>query len=311
MILKNVQCPNCEKILTPRIGEKKNAATFEDCLRQCSTCNIGFSNSKTRPTIIHRNHRNNVPVLLRDNIDLVLDNSINLRSRKTKKFRFGFSTSEDALTWSFFNYFVVKKKLPELLKVLEIESSDKDPEVYLWGVNITAPELATEFLKSLITQSDKFGEVSTQRTEPDVILKFNDKLVFIEVKYRSPNDFQTDKNKFNKYLIADVDINRIATNGCYELYRNWAFASQLSNGKKFEVINLGFQKHFANKKIAQLEEFAELTKAANGRFLLMSWENVLKKMTEDKYDDWFLKHIRLALNDSPTIGIEKPKKKLN
>jgi len=110
MTLTKIKCPGCGEFIFPKNGINKKANTYNDCLRFCEKCEIGFSNSKNNPTVIYKNHIENVPKLLRQDIDISLNHSINEMNRKNKKIKFGFSTSEDALTWTFFKYFVVKNK---------------------------------------------------------------------------------------------------------------------------------------------------------------------------------------------------------
>ncbi|MBC5842622.1 hypothetical protein H8R23_14505 [Flavobacterium sp. F-380] len=289
MALQNIECPKCDTIIISQIGLPKKASSYDDCLRKCVKCNLGYSNAKTNPTLIYKYYKDNIPELLRQDIDFALDNSISHINKVNKRIKFGFSTSEDALTWTFFNYFVLNNRLQDLLKILNIDSDDtSDYDVYLWGVNICSKTLNTELNQRLKAASILFKENLKGRTEPDVIINLKDKLVFIEVKYKSPNDIQTNIEKFKKYSINDYDIDSLAKNGLYELYRNWAFVSELSKGNKFELINLGFNKHFGGKNKAKLEEFEKLIETNNGKFVQLSWKQIFDKLSEHEYDQWFL-----------------------
>ncbi len=296
MALQNIECPKCGKMITPMLGVHKSASSFDDCLRKCVKCNLGFSNAKTNPTLIYKHYKDNIPVLLRQDIDFALDNSISHINKVNKRIKFGFSTSEDALTWSFFNYFVVNKRLQDLLNILNIESDDtSDYDVYLWGVNICSKTLNTDLNQRLSLASKLFKEDSKGRTEPDVIINLKDKLVFIEVKYKSPNDIQTNIEKFKKYETNNYDIASLAKNGLYELYRNWAFVSSMSKGNKFELINLGFKKHFGGENKSKLEEFDKLIKTINGQFVQLNWNQIYDKLCEQEYDQWFLDYLKLKI----------------
>jgi len=110
MILPKIKCPNCGELIFSTTGIIKSAYSYNDCLRRCEKCEIGFSNSKNNPTVIYNKYYENIPKLLRQGLDTSLNNSMNEFNRKNKKIKFGFSTSEDALTWSFFKYFVVNNK---------------------------------------------------------------------------------------------------------------------------------------------------------------------------------------------------------
>lgn len=300
MTLSKIKCPNCGELLSQKKGIIKRASSYNDCLRRCEKCEIGFSNAKNKPTIIYKNYLNNIPEFLRQDLNISLNNSMNEMNRNNKKHKFGFSTSEDALTWSFFKYFVLNNKLQDLLKLLNIKSEETNFDIYLWGTNICPTKLNSEFIEDFIEVSSSFNENSSMRTEPDVIIKLQDKLVFIEVKYLSSNEISKNEEKFKKYLISDIDLIDIIESGHYELARNWAFLSKLSNGKNFELINLGLQKLFNDKNKNKLIKFEEALKSKKGKFRKMSWEGILEQVNKSEFDLWFKdylnKKIKLTAN---------------
>ncbi len=298
MTLTKIQCPRCGETIIPKTGKIKITNSYNDCLRRCEKCEIGFSNSKSNPTIIYNKYFQNVPVLLRQDLDISLNNSINEMNRKNKKNKFGFSTSEDALTWSFFKYFVVKNKFSELLKILNVNSKAEDFDIYLWGTNICKPKNNLDFIDKLISVSDSFNEVSSKRTEPDVIIKLKDKLIFIEVKYLSSNEIKTEKEKFRKYLVPDVVEKEVIESEHYELFRNWAFASKLSNGDNFELINLAPKKLFNDKNRNKLIQFENSLNSTNGNFRKICWEEILDKVNDTENELWFKEYLAEKLNAS-------------
>src|SRR4051794_14434615 len=106
--LPAVDCPICGTAMTggalPDAGSAPVAATYEDCLRQCVTCRVGYSNARTAPTAIHADTLGNVPVEVRPGAMETLKAAINTRNRENKIRKFGFSSSEDAITWTVFTY---------------------------------------------------------------------------------------------------------------------------------------------------------------------------------------------------------------
>lgn len=291
MSLKKIECPICGVLLMPRDATVKQSNSFNDCLRRCEICMVGFSNAKDNPTLIYKNYADNIPVLLQPNLDFVLNNSLNLINRVNKRNKIAFSTSEDALTWSFFKYFAVTKRLNDLLKLLNIDSEESFYDIYLWGTNICSQITDSDFYKQFIQISNSFNEDYKKMTEPDVIIKLNDELIFIEVKYQSANNVITDIKKFDKYFISDVDLMKLKDSGHYELYRNWAFAFKLGNGSKFKLINLGLQKLFIDKNRTKLEQFEDSLNSENGTFVKLSWEEIIGKLRENEYDNWFLEYL--------------------
>lgn len=298
MSLAKIKCPICGDLLVPRDEAVKPATSYNGCLRSCRKCMVGFSNAKVNPTMIYKNFTENVPELLQPGLDFVLNNSLNRINRANKKTKFAFSTSEDALTWSFFKYFVVKNRFNDLLKLLNIDSSESTFDIFLWGSNICAQNINSDFNKQFTKVSESFKEVPEKRTEPDVFIKLKDKLIFIEVKYKSANVVINDITKFDKYLVPNIDDEMLKSSGHYELYRNWAFVSSLSDGTKFELINLGRQRLFEDKNKMKLNQFEDSLKSANGNFVKLSWEQIIGNMNDKDYDNWFLEYLNHKINPS-------------
>ena len=292
MILQEIKCPTCGKLLSQRDEVKKKVASYDDCLRRCEKCEVGYSNARKKPTIIYKNHSDNVPELLRSDLDISLNNSMNEMNRNNKKNKFGFSSSEDALTWSFFKYFVVNDRFSDLLKLLNIKSDETFFNIYLWGTNICLRKNNSNLIEKFIETSNSFKEDSFSRTEPDVIIELQDKLVFIEVKYlKSLNEIKTDKEKFKKYLVSDVDEKQIFKSEHYELARNWSFVSKLSGENNFELINLGLEKLFNDKNRNKLNQFEKALKSEKGNFRKLSWEEILEKVNNADYAIWFKEYL--------------------
>lgn len=291
MNLNNLFCPDCGEVLIPHRQKIKPSNSYKECLRRCEKCGIGFSNNDKSPTTIYKHYSNNVPTILSIDLNYTLNNALNILNRENKKSKFAFSTSEDALTWSFFKYFVVNNKYKDLLKLLNIKSDDSRYEIYLWGVNISSQNMNTKLYRKLIKTSDFYNENPARRSEPDVIIRLSDKLIFIEVKYLGSNEVITNNEKFNKYLTPDVDSDKVVMSGHYELLRNWVIASKISNGANFVLINLGLNKLFADKNHEQLTLFENSLKTINGKFVKMSWEDIIDRMKEGEYESWFIEYL--------------------
>ena len=61
MSLDKIKCPSCGELLIPRNEIIKQSNSFDDCLRRCDNCMVGFSNGKDNPTMIYKNYVDNVP----------------------------------------------------------------------------------------------------------------------------------------------------------------------------------------------------------------------------------------------------------
>jgi len=129
------------------------------------------------------------------------------------------------------------------------------------------------------------------------MIKLKDKLVFIEVKYLSSNELKTDKEKFKKYLVPDVDEKEVIESEHYELLRNWAFASKLSNRDDFELINLAPIKLFNDKNRNKLTQFENSLKSTKkGNFRKLTWEEILETVNDRENELWFKKYLDGKIN---------------
>src|SRR4051794_40841151 len=99
-------CPRCNHLMTAVdcIGQIYTAKSFADCLRQCDLCEIGASNALNWPTRIYRDPLENIPKESREGVDDALNRALNKRCRQSKRVSFGYSTSEDAVTWVVFTH---------------------------------------------------------------------------------------------------------------------------------------------------------------------------------------------------------------
>lgn len=185
-----------------------------------------------------------------------------------------------------------------MLNLLNIKSEETEFDIYLWGTKITPFVSESNFIEKFIEISDSFNEAPAKRTEPDVIIKLPNKLIFIEVKYLSSNEIKTDKSKFTKYLISEIETKELVESGHYELFRNWVFASYLSNEQEFQLINLGPKKLFSDKNRDKLIGFEKSLKANNGQFIKIGWEEILEKINVTEYDIWFKNYLNEKLNSS-------------
>src|SRR4051794_7622110 len=104
--LPEMGCPSCGSILHPRPGDTIAPTTWRDCLRRCLRCELGLSNARINPTVLFNDPRMNVPPEVRVGVIETLALALNVRNQSNKTVKFGFSTSEDALTWTVFGHLI-------------------------------------------------------------------------------------------------------------------------------------------------------------------------------------------------------------
>ena len=293
MKMETVKCPKCNSAMQEFDVKSKRASKYEDCVRRCITCEIGASNAQVNPTFIYNNYRNNIPKGLLQNLDKTLENTLNETNRENKKIKMGFSTSEDAVSWIFINYFLLNDKLPVLQKILNLE--DGISEIFMWGVPQmnSNPECA-EKLKNICKN---LGEDKKYYTEPDIIIITKSISVFIEVKVKSGNDRQSlNKKNYDKYLSDKfyTDIEAAKNSSYYELIRNWTIGNMFSK-RNFRLINLAPQKLFDKERDSDFEHFKNSLKD-NKRFIQLSWESVLQTLKESSIENRFYDELKKRIS---------------
>jgi hypothetical protein len=306
--LQSLHCSKCNKLIesdtyTPnKRGGAFTATGFDTCLRKCDHCGIGYSNAKNPSNItkIFRDPLNNIPTEVHDGALETLLYALNQLNRINKLKKFAFETSEDAVTWTVFNYLKQKGFLYESIKLSGVDwliTADSEPTILLWGVPVPITDRrGIDIQKRLTIILDEIGENPQKYSEPDVILDFEDiGVVLIEVKYRSPNDTLNEKSpKWEKYLqnsTAFVDIGGLKKTGYYELARNWRIAWDLADSRSMALINLGPDSLFKGDDGKRISEFSEcLRKNRSHRFIDLTWTRYLKGTTDNpKWFDNYLK----------------------
>ena len=261
-----------------QIGKRRHR--FDDLAFRCDRCGIGFSNSRS-PTSrrrIFRDPEDNVPPEVRDGVTAALDGAANVRNRASKRFKFGSSRSEDALTWTMFEGLRKAGRLdavlPPAARGLE---TGRPPTVLAWGHPVAGSD-GERIADALSVISNRLGEKVSSRSEPDLILAWPHLVVFVEVKLDSANDSQPGHRRFSMYLNPAADLYSnpaaVATAGFYELTRNWTIAGALAAhlGCSMMLINLG-----PGAVGHSAEGFSSLLRQNDRRrFVFRTWNDVVR-----------------------------------
>ena len=123
--------------------------------------------------------------------------------------------------------------------------SAEQPALLLWGVaddeNAGAPILAEDLARVCLG----FGEDPSSLSEPDIVLAWEGRVIFVEAKYRSGNERKRNYQGFPKYLADEsrfaVPTPDVPSGGLYELVRNWVIGNEVAQRRQsdFTLINLG------------------------------------------------------------------------
>jgi len=300
-ILPSRRCPKCgQRLSDAGVGRIVMACKWTKCVRRCARCWVGYSNGIGDPTIIFGRPTDNVPEEVRDGALETLDKALNLLNGGNKKTKFGFSTSEDALTWTVFRFLHESGQLLDALRAVGLpipETVIHPRALLLWGVPVPFDPLAQsegwKLRERLEAISNQFGEVPGSRTEPDVVIDLGPHgIVVIEVKHHhSRTDVK--EHAYPGWGGYQPDIEPLRASGCYELARNWLFGLRLTpNGERpFTLACLGPRDLFNGAGDEILNGFENsLPKDGETGFRRLRWEDLLEAV--DEPPPWFMAYVQ-------------------
>jgi hypothetical protein len=119
-----------------------------------------------------------------------------------------------------------------------------------------------------------------------------DGLIFIEVKYRGPNDTQpADYPQWARYTCGLAwRVEDVMASGCYELARNWCLLKRLAGERPATLVNLGPANLFRGEEGARLDRFvAALGTDERSHFKKLRWCRLLGT---DFTSNWFVQFCR-------------------
>jgi hypothetical protein len=293
--LREIACPICGDMLQAQLGDPIAAANWLDCLRRCLKCEVGISNARDNPTIIFNNPLLNVPMEVHGGLLDTLSLSLNVRNRANKRTKFGFSTSEDALTWTVFKFLSDHGQLTNVLRTAGLpipEAVSRHEAMLLWGVPMPLDRKSNvngwELRQSLEIISTGLGEDPNSSTEPDVLIDFGPHGVFIiEVKHRSETSLKdVGYAGWDKYFPANSPLPYAAAmraSECYELARNWRFGLELiaTTNRPFTLAYLGPSSLFEGIAESVLQPFEDCLPAEGlASFHRIGWNALLGAITD-------------------------------
>lgn len=316
-------CPFCREQTTsdpfePKMnGSAPTAKKFENCLRRCVACGIGFSNTsnpdqKAVP-IIHQHPLNNLPIEARENAIETLQAAINEVNRPSKIANFCSENSEDAVTWTVFSHLAKSGQLRATFSSLGVEiaaNAKSEPILFLWGVPVFTADPAVQVKRERLLQViDSIENCPRSRTEPDVVLDFGDAgVIVIEVKFKSSNNCKPESYAgWAKYVdghVAFTSSTDARRSKMYELVRNWRVGWDYADDRPFALINLGPESLFNKKEKTSGILTKSLNQDARHSFTNMAWPKFIKTISDKPI--WFRRYDSDRGLSSSRLDIVRP-----
>jgi len=208
------------------------------------------------------------------------DRKLLARIRRSKReSRFAHNNSEDAVTWNVFR-FLEKNGLVEGFLSSVAGTSAKSPEVVYWSYSQKEGASWSELNEA----RKEFGEKTEQGSEPDIAIKTDGSLFFVEAKLTSKNN-TVPKRRGNSWKyetggdgwfsrVFSSDFRAVAVvEKKYELLRLWLLGTWMAKQQNldFYLINLVPSKREANIEAAFKKHIKEDSRR---RFLRVTWEAI-------------------------------------
>ena len=231
-----------------------------------------------------------------DNADKLLFEEIKKVKRESRIAR---DNSEDALTWNVMRFLDRQNLITDFLSKLSNKKIN-EAELILWSYS---PKEKSNW--TLLNQARiEFGETIARGSEPDIIIRTDKVLYFIEAKLTANNEtkpsdrqnkkrYETGGNKmFAQIFKSDYETIAIKEKR-YELMRFWLLGSWIAN-----QLNLDFEFHslVMHSKEQEIEsEFGKhIIESEKRKFYRLTWELIYNfietlknNMEKQKMTDYF------------------------
>jgi hypothetical protein len=265
--VNTVECPvkDCDVIVERQRNSFKREKKF-----YCPEHKIYISPS----TFEYENETYNL--LWKDRDDMELLKNIKTVKRESRMAR---DNSEDALSWNVFR-FLEKNQLLE--KVIEptLGVPIKSPEIIYWSYS----QKDETGWPALNDAREYFGEQIRRGSEPDIIIKTDNALFFIEAKLTASNEtvptnlddakkYEEKDKKFYSQIFKSA-FNTIAVQEKkYELLRFWLLGNWIAKEKNLDFYLIDLVLEEKEQDIENI--FGQLIKQdQNKRFIRITWEDI-------------------------------------
>ncbi len=268
-----VECPvkGCSEKIERQRGVFKREEKFK-----CPKHNIYVSPS----TFEYQSELDNL--LWKDKADLDLFERIKRVKRESRIAR---DNSEDAVTWNVFRFLEKYDLLSGYLSKL-VRNKISNSEIIYWSYSPSQKKAWDE-----LQEARKQFETRPQKgSEPDIIIKSNNALFFVEAKFKANNNtvcksenpevwkkYETsDDNWFSKVFKSNYKTIAIAEKK-YELLRFWLLGTWIAKQQdlNFSLINLVLSERDKNIETIFKRHICENQKM---KFIRITWEDIYQQI---------------------------------
>ena len=272
---KTVECPvkSCEE----KVHRQREFFRKEEKFK-CPKHNIYISPS----TFEYHNWQDNI--LWKEKADLDLLKNVKTVKRETRIAR---DNSEDAVTWNIFRFLEKNKLLSGLLANLN-RSAVKNPEIIYWSYSQSEQSAWSELQKA----RKEFETRPRKGSEPDIIVKSDSALFFVEAKLTASNNtvcrsrnpkvqkkYETGGDRWYKRVFCSPFETIAISKKKYELLRFWLIGSWIA-----KRLQLDFR--FINLVLSERERDIEkifrrhIKQDQRRRFVRITWEDIYAHILE-------------------------------
>ncbi|MFW9767934.1 MAG: hypothetical protein ACFFF9_07295 [Candidatus Thorarchaeota archaeon] len=204
---------------------------------------------------------------------------------KREKHRLGRERSEDALTWNVFR-FLERSNLIEGFLGSIADTSLQSAEVIYWSYS----QREDSGWSLLERAGDEFGERKRGGSEPDIIVRTENALFFIEAKFTAPNkkpprnipDSMKYATRANNWFseVFDSDFTTVAVDKAYfELTRFWVLGTWIAEryDLDFYLINLVLSERETDIEASFRRHIKENQR---WKFIRTTWETIYQYISQ-------------------------------
>ncbi len=231
-----------------------------------------------------------------------------IMKRKRVKAQLCHDNSEDAVTWAVFRYLEIERLANSFLGKL-VGAVVKNPQLIFWSYSPSEQHAWSNLNKA----RKEFGERKKRGSEPDLIIKSDNALFFIEAKLTASNKTTSRPDNLKKYLtggngwydsVFESDYQTIAIRERkYELLRFWLIGTWIARKLDLDFYLVNLTLRGKEKKIDTIFK-KHIKENPRRRFLRTTWEAIYEHIVNSN-SSGRNKEVMIRYFRNKTVGYRK------